>query len=194
VSRFLPALLIGVTVFLSLSVIRWLLRPEPAPPPEPEVLSMPGMLGCWEIDTGDWVFEVEGDSARTTDVSPDSATLALLTVPDRILLLPDSIDEWRRPFVTYRAAPVAGRYDESLGDYLRWFLRADTLWVVWSDRTVRAGLALLSGKEQLEGAGRAVIEPRSRDAARIGGRVSAAAWKVNCATGLRDIRRSGPRR
>ncbi|MEJ2483548.1 MAG: hypothetical protein P8049_10675 [Gemmatimonadota bacterium] len=194
-NRFLPPLLIGIAVFLGLSVIRWLLRPEPEPPMEPTVLSMPGMLGCWEIDTGEWLFEADSDTpAPAGDVHPDSATRALLTVPDRVLLMPDSIDEWRRPFVTYRAAPVAGQYDERLGDYLRWFLRADTLWLVWSDRTVRAGLALLSGEEQLEGAGRALIEPRRSGTPRIGGKISATAWKVNCATGLREIQRSGPRR
>jgi hypothetical protein len=153
------------------------------------------MLGCWELDSGDWVFSQASDSADATEeVIPDSASRALLELPDRILLLPDSIDEWRRPYITYRAAPVAGSYDPRLRDYLRWFPRADTLWLVWSDRRVRAGLALLAGGGIMEGGGRALIGASAPGDTDIDGRVSASAWKVNCATGLRDVQRDSPRR
>jgi hypothetical protein len=194
VKRFLPPLIAGVLVFAALSVARWSLRPAPEPPPEPVILSMPEMLGCWELDVGDWEFTSTGTAETTGEtIIPDSASRALLVAPDRILLLPDSIDEWRRTYTTYRAAPVSGPHDPRLRDYLRWFLRADTLWLVWSDRNLRAGLALLTEGDRLEGGGRALIEGRSAADGRIDGRTSASAWKVNCATGLRDMKRTGPR-
>jgi len=136
---------------------------------------------------------VDSADART-DAAPDSSSLALLVLPDRVLLLPDSIDEWERPYTTYRASPVAGDHDPSLRDYLRWFPRADTLWLVWSDRRLRAGLALLGGGEILEGGGRAVIAARAADESDLDGRVSVSAWKVNCATGLREVENDLPRR
>jgi hypothetical protein len=194
VKRFLPPLIAGVLVFAALSVARWSLRPAPDPPAEPVILSMPEMLGCWELDVGDWEFTSTGTAETTGEtIIPDSASRALLVAPDRILLLPDSIDEWRRTYTTYRAAPVSGPHDPRLRDYLRWFLRADTLWLVWSDRNLRAGLALLTEGDRLEGGGRALIEGRSAADGRIDGRTSASAWKVNCATGLRDMKRTGPR-
>jgi hypothetical protein len=194
VKRFLPPLIAGVLVFAALSVARWSLRPAPDPPAEPVILSMPEMLGCWELDVGDWEFTSTGTAETTGEtIIPDSASRALLVAPDRILLLPDSIDEWRRTYTTYRAAPVSGPHDPRLRDYLRWFLRADTLWLVWSDRNLRAGLALLTEGDRLEGGGRALIEGRSAADGRLDGRTSASAWKVNCATGLRDMKRTGPR-
>jgi hypothetical protein len=198
VKRFLPPLVIGGAVFLALSVVRWLVVPEPPPPPEPAVLNLPEMLGCWELDTGEWFFTPAqaAASAGTVDsvaasISPDSASMALLVLPDQVLLLSDSIDEWRREYVTYRAAPVAGEHDPRLADYLRWFIRADTLWLVWSDRSTRAGLALLAGDDRLTGAGRAYLASSGGD--RLDGRVSVSAWKVNCATGLTERKREGPR-
>ncbi len=192
--RFLPPLIAGVLVFAALSVARWSMRPAPDPPAEPVILSMPEMLGCWELDVGDWEFTSTGTAGTSGEtIIPDSASRALLVAPDRILLLPDSIDEWRRAYTTYRAAPVSGPHDPRLRDYLRWFLRADTLWLVWSDRNLRAGLALLTEGDRLEGGGRALIEGRSAADGRIDGRTSASAWKVNCATGLRDMKRTGPR-
>ena len=198
VRRFLPPLIIGVVVFLALSVVRWLVVPEPPPPPEPTVLNLPDLLGCWELDAGEWSFSSADAtlSAGVTDsvaesIEPDSASEALLVLPDQVLLLSDSIDEWRREYVTYRAAPVAGEHDPRLSDYLRWFIRADTLWLVWSDRSMRAGLALLAGDERLAGAGRAHLA--ASGGGRLDGRISASAWKVNCATGLSEQRREGPR-
>ena len=191
-------LISGVLMFGALSVARWILRPEPVPPAEPLILSMPEMLGCWELDVGEWAFtstdtaEATGETTGET-IIPDSASRALLVAPDRILLLPDSIDEWQRAYTTYRAAPVSGSHDPHLRDYLRWFLRADTLWLVWSDRNLRAGIALLAEGDRLQGGGRALIEGRNSSDGRIDGRTVASAWKVNCATGLRDMKRTGPR-
>lgn len=193
--RLLPAVVLGLAVFAGLSVIRWLLTPEPPAPPEPVTLRLPDMLGCWELDAGDWVFGAATESSEDrTAGAPDSSSLALLVLPDRVLLLPDSIDEWQRPYTTYRASPVSGDHDPRLRDYLRWFPRADTLWLVWSDRRLRAGLALLGGREILEGGGRAVIAARAADELDLDGRVSVSAWKVNCATGLREVENDLPRR
>ena len=108
-SRLLPPLLLGIAVFAALSVARWLLRPEPPALPEPVTLALPELLGCWELDAGEWVFGATSDSSgASANSGPDSASLALLAIPDRVLLLPDSIDEWERPYTTYRASPVAG--------------------------------------------------------------------------------------
>ena len=192
--RFLLPLIAGVLMFAGLSAARWLLKPVPPPPVEPLTLNMPEMLGCWELDVGDWTFSLAGTADSTSGtVQPDSASLALLTAPDRVLLLSDSTDEWRRAHTTYRASPVSGPHDPRLRDYLRWFLRADTLWLVWSDRHLRAGLALLTDGDRLEGAGRALIDGRGTENSRMDGRTAASAWKVNCATGLRDVQRTGPR-
>lgn len=192
--RLLPPLIAGMLVFAALSVARWAMRPAPVPPVESVSLSLPDMLGCWELDVSDWEFAA-ADSALTggETAPPDSAALALLVAPDQVLLLPDSTDEWRREYTTYRAAPVSGPHDPRLRDYLRWFLRADTLWLVWSDRNVRAGIALLADSDRLEGGGRALIDERVPGGGRLDGRATAAAWKVNCATGLRDVERTGPR-
>ena len=199
VRRYLPPLIIGGLVFLALSIARWLLVPEPPSPPEPRILTLPEMLGCWELDAGEWEF-ASAEAARTStemtgagapSLEPDSASEALLVVPDQVLLLPDSIDEWRREYVTYRAAPVAGDHDPRLADYLRWFVRADTLWLVWSDRSTRAGLALLDDGDRLTGGGRAFLV--GSDGGGLDGRMAASAWKVNCATGLTEQKREGPR-
>ena len=190
--RFLPPLIAGLLMFAALSVGRWMMRPQPVPPVEPVTLHLPDMLGCWELDVGDWEFATaDSASAGGESATPDSSALALLVPPDQVLLLPDSTDEWRREYTTYRASPVSGPHDSRLRDYLRWFLRADTLWLVWSDRSVRAGIALLAEGDRLEGGGRALIEERG--GGRLDGRATAAAWKVYCATGLRDVERTGPR-
>ncbi len=193
--RVLPPIVAGLVVFALLSAARWILAPEPPEPAEPVPLRLADMLGCWELDGGDWVFtRDEAAGSTAAQVEADSTRIRLLTLPDRILLLPDTIDEWRREHVTYRAAPVAGSHDARLRNYLRWFLRADTLWLVWSDRSVRAGLALLARGDALEGVGRALIAPGSPGEEVLDGKITAGAWKVNCATGLRDMGRSGPRR
>jgi hypothetical protein len=196
VRRLAPPLILGIVVFLALSLGRWLLRPAPTVvPPQPVTLSVRDLLGCWELDSGEWVFESARPQGSSGAESPaDSASRALLVLPDRLLLLPDSIDEWQRQYTTYRAAPMEGDHDPALRDYLRWFPRADTLWLVWSDRRMRAGLALLAGDGIFEGAGRALIAPADGSSQPVDGRVSAAAWKVNCASGLRDVPRSAPRR
>lgn len=192
--RFLPPLIAGALMFAALSIARWVMAPKPVPPPEPVVLAVPEMVGCWELDVGGWEYSVADSTAALADPAlPDSTSRALLVAPDRVLLMADSTDEWRRAYTTYRAAPVSGPHDPRLRDYLRWFLRADTLWLVWSDRNIRAGIALLPEGDRLEGAGRALIERPGAPGGRIDGRTSAAAWKVNCATGLRDVERTGPR-
>jgi hypothetical protein len=190
-SRWLPPLIAALVVFAALTVLRLVLSPPAAEPERaPRELRFSGMLGCWELDVGDWEPAAGGSGIVA---SADSATGALLAMPDRVLLLPDSIDEWRREAITYRAVPVEGTFDPALRGRMRWFLRADTLWIVWSDRSVRAGLALLSGETRLQGGGRAVVPRGASDGQPLDVRAPAAAWKVNCATGLRDLERTGPR-
>lgn len=189
--RWLPPLLAVVVVFAGLTLLRRALAP-----PEPEALAarpallLPDMLGCWELHVGAWQSGVETEAQ--SGAPADSAARALLAAPDRVLLLPDSIDEWRREFTTYRAVPVAGAFDPRLRGILRWFLRADTLWLVWSDRTVRAGLALRSQDGRLAGAGRALVASPGGEPS-LDARAGVTAWKVNCATGLREVERAGPR-
>ena len=190
-ARWLPPLIAAIVVFAGLTVLRLALSPPAAEPDRaPRELRFAGMLGCWELDVGGWE---SGAGGSGFPAGADSATRALLAMPDRVLLLPDSIDEWRREAITYRAVPVAGSFDPALRGRMRWFLRADTLWIVWSDRSVRAGLALLSGATRLEGAGRAVVPRGASDGQPLDVRAPASAWKVNCATGLRDLERTGPR-
>ncbi|MDT8435690.1 MAG: hypothetical protein RRA92_02935 [Gemmatimonadota bacterium] len=190
VRRLLPALLAGLVVLAALQVARRLtLRPggETSSDAAPAPLALPELVGCWELDAGAWTF---ADSAAE---DADAALPPLLALPDRLLLLPDSIDEWRREERTYRAVPVAGPADAALAASLRWFPRGDTLWLVWSDRRVRAGIALRRRGDRLVGAGRAIL-PAGEGRGPLDARVQAAAWKVNCATGLRDTPRRGPRR
>jgi len=190
-SRWLPPLIAALVAFAGLTVLRLAVsRPAAEPERAPRELRFAGMLGCWELDVGGWEPAAGGSGPLA---SADSATRALLAMPDRLLLLPDSIDEWRREATTYRAVPVEGSFDPALRGRMRWFLRADTLWIVWSDRSVRAGLALLSGETRLEGAGRAVVPRGAADGEPLDVRAPASAWKVNCATGLRDLERTGPR-
>jgi hypothetical protein len=104
------------------------------------------------------------------------------------MLLADSTDEWRRSLRTYRAVPL-GETGTAVADYLRWFVRGDTLWLVWSDRRSRAGVALRPDGSILEGSARGFADGDS-----IGVKARASAWRINCATLQRWEPRLGPRR
>ncbi|MDX1395490.1 MAG: hypothetical protein R3195_13970 [Gemmatimonadota bacterium] len=126
------------------------------PPPRP-ALRMWGMPGCYRISGDPWPEGVE----------------EAVGLPDHVMLVPDSLDEWGRVYETYRAEPLDVEDDRAY----RWFVRADTLWLVWSDAGVRGGLALRESADRLLGR------------VRVGGAGSGAdatarveAWKVNCAT------------
>lgn len=116
------------------------------------------MLGCYELDLGSW--------------TPDGAEVA---EPERrLMLLPDSVDEWGRSHRTYRAVAYPASDDDPRPH--RWFVRADTLWVVWSRGSTSGGLALRGSPERLVGRARARRPGASDATARV------EASRVNCFT------------
>jgi len=117
-----------------------------------------------------WKWDALGCYRVAADSFPEDAGVEAL--PAYLMLLADSLDEWGREYDTYRAVPLDS--DAALSTY-RWFTRADTLWVVWSDKRRRGGLAL---REGLDGfLGRARVTGNSID---VSARVRA--WRMNCAT------------
>jgi len=127
---------------------------EPLPPSGLNLWDLPG---CYRLMAQPWP---EGPP----DVAP---------VPEYLMLVPDSLDEWGRVQPTYRARPL----DEAGAPPYRWFVRADTLWVVWADRRVPAGLALRESSDGMLGR---VRVGRPGDSVDVTARVQA--WKVNCST------------
>lgn len=168
----LKRILLALGLLTSLSLVALLGRgrvPSPeelASPPRP-ALNPWRLLGCYELRVDPW-------EASAFEAAPDSIALP---APARVMLMPDSIDEWGRPQTTRRALPLAGSADDPLSDILRWFVRADTLWLVWSDRVTRAGLALFDDGDSLFGRARALNAADSSDLT-----AGAAAWRINCAT------------
>lgn len=125
--------------------------------------------GCYAVELGPWTPEAEP---------------AVAGPPRSFMLVADSLDEWGRPQETFRA--------ETLPDTLagsspyRWFVRADTLWLVWNHGAARGGLALREGDDGF--VGRARVTGGSVDVT-----ARAEALKVNCATGGTEPPRSGRR-
>jgi len=115
------------------------------------------MPGCYRVAGQPWPEGTDG----------------VRQLPEFFMLVADSLDQWGRVYDTYRAEPLDGERNASY----RWFVRADTLWVVWSEAGVQGGLALrestdgLLGRARVGGAGAAVDAT-----ARV------QAWKVNCGT------------
>ncbi|MFQ5747823.1 MAG: hypothetical protein ACE5HF_11490, partial [Gemmatimonadota bacterium] len=107
---------------------------------------------------------------------------SLLSPPDVLALVADSTDEWGRSLRTYRAIPM-DRSSGHLRGLTRWFVRADTLWILWTDRTTRVGVALFAAADGFRGSARSLVGDVLEDGSE--GTARAAAWKVNCATGLR---------
>lgn len=118
------------------------------------------------------VWDLPGCYRLAAEPGPgDSAGLEL---PEHLRLAADSVDQWGRIQETYRAEPLDGA--SSSAPY-RWFVRADTLWVVWSSEGRRGGLALRTSADGF--LGRALIGG-SDGRADLTSRVQA--WKVNCST------------
>jgi len=164
-------------------------RMRSAPEPEaPQAVERPDLVkwempGCYALRVDPW----EWDSP-----SADSAAIVVpgfLTPPTRIRLMADSTDWWGRSRTTYRAVPLTGDHDPALADYLRWVVRADTLWVIWSDRQAGGGVALRSVGDSLLGRARVFDRRRGLD-----GSASAAAWRLDCLTLERKRERTTPRR
>lgn len=180
-SRARPLVVVLVAI-LVVSAIRWALTRRPAPTPvRPADLVAWDLTGCWEIDVEAW--SAGADGALPGAESPEAR---LLSPPGRLRLLADSIDPSRRPSTTYRATPMDS-VDEALLHGLRWFVRADTLWIIWANQEARAGIALIRADRRLEGIARGLAEG-------VDVQARAAAWQIDCATGLTKRLRTGPRR
>jgi hypothetical protein len=159
---------------------------SPPPPATPRSVERPDLMkwempGCYalRVDTWDW-----------TAPPPDTLEVpSFLELPTRVRLLPDSTDQWMRSRVTYRAVPMTGDHDPRLRDYMRWVVRADTLWLIWSDRRAGGGVALRSVGDSLLGRAR-VFDRRLG----IDGSAGAAAWKLDCLTLERTRKRTTPHR
>lgn len=154
--------------------------PEPVERPDLVKWEMPGCYAL-RVDPWDW----DSPTSDSTTIDPP----AFLTLPTRVRLLADSTDQWRRSRVTYRAVPMTGDHDPRLADYLRWVVRADTLWLIWSDRRAGGGVALRSVGDSL--LGRARVFDRVLD---LDGSSRAAAWRLDCLTLERRSAERRPRR
>ena len=177
-----------LVVLIAASLVRALDRLT-APPPEPEVIEPADldrweMPGCYDLAVGAWEFSVSAESGFEVPETPP-----FLVPPERVRLLPDSTDRWRRTLTTYRAVPLSGDHDQRLADYLRWVVRADTLWLLWSDGTSGGGIALRERGDSLVGRARAFDRRRELD-----GDAPAAAWKLDCGTLERQTDERRPRR
>lgn len=169
----LLALIVALTV---LRLVESALSPTPAAELQasrPPDLRRWDYVGCYDLRVDPWTFS---RYVATTD----SASRALMTAPSRVMLLPDSLDEWGRGYGTLRAAPLAGNHDERLVRTLRWFVRADTLWLVWAAGATRGGVALFADGDSLVGS---AVSLRADSAQ---GSAGAGAWRINCSTLERD--------
>jgi hypothetical protein len=179
--RSLLALIVALTV---LRVVEWALAPDPSPElamEPPPALRPWDYIGCYDLQVEPWSF------SRYV-ASSDSASRALLTIPRRIMFLPDSLDEWGRAHSTRRAAALSDDHDDGHARPLRWFVRADTLWLVSAAGSTRFGVAFFADGDSL--IGRAV----SLRADSAQGTAAAGAWKINCSTLEREKTHARPRR
>lgn len=159
---------------------------SPPPVAEPRAVERPDLVkwdmpGCYALRVGEWDW--------TSPAREGIEVPSFLELPTRVRLLPDSVDQWRRSRVTYRAVPMTGDHDPRLKEYMRWVVRADTLWLIWSDRRAGGGVALRSVGDSL--LGRARVFDRALD---LDGSAGAAAWRLDCRTLERYRERSTPRR
>lgn len=157
-----------------------------APEPELSVADDPAALhpwrlvGCWELRYGGWGGVEVPASERPA--GEEGAPTGALTPPRTLMLLPDSVDEWGRVLPSYRAVPL--REDEHRpGRSLRWMVRDDTLWVLWSEGRARAGAALHRSGDSLVGSVRALEGRADEDSLDLN--ASAAAVEISCASGER---------
>ena len=159
--------------------------------PEPvvqEVVVRPDLVkwdmpGCYALRVDPWEWTTPASDASELEVP------AFLTPPTRVRLMADSTDQWRRPRTTYRAVPLTGDHDPRMGEYMRWVVRADTLWLLWSDGRAGGGIALRQSGDSLLGRARAFDRMQELD-----GDARAAAWRIDCATLERRSTERRPRR
>ena len=180
-TKSLLALVLALTVFRVIERVLAPSAPETlGPEPAPDLRRW-DYVGCYELHVEPWHF------GRYV-ASSDSASLALLTPPGRVMLLPDSLDEWGRGRGTLRATPLSGDHDPSLARTFHWFVRVDTLWLLWAAGATRAGVALFADGDSLVGRALALRADSAQGAAVAG------AWRINCSTFERDRAMVRPRR
>ncbi len=145
-------------LFIALTWITILTRtaePAPAEPVERPDLHVWDLPGCYQLVSQPTEDEID------------------VVLPEHLFLAADSVDQWGRTQDTYRAEPLDA--DSAAAPY-RWFVRADTLWVVWSEGALRGGLALRASGDGLLGRARVAGSGDGDATARV------QAWKVNCST------------
>lgn len=143
------------------------------PAADPEDLSRWELVGCWELDLGPW-RSTRQDTVPPSRGRPAPPAAVPVAPPRHVMLLPDSVDPWGRALDSHRAVPVGEAGSED-SPPLRWLVRADTLWIVWSQVDVRGGIALRRQADRLGGRARAVGD--SVDAS-----ARAEARQVSCST------------
>lgn len=168
------------------------------------------LVGCYALRVGPWRASWRDDSAGAgagrdgltpggggegpgTGPRPSADGRGLevpasFRPPERLRLLPDSVDRWGRALPSRRAVPLDGTGPP--GRSLRWTVHGDTLWLVWSQADTRAGVALRRAGDSLAGRVRTVRGADSLDAT-----APASARPINCWTrapepvGERDLDR-----
>lgn len=159
-------------------------------PPEPVDLRAWSLIGCYDLRVDPWADRAPGTGEAPRPGANDgrlpgegagvpAPTAASRDPPGRVMLLPDSVDLWGRVLPTHRA--VALRAREPPGRSLRWMVRGDTLWILWSDEGTRAGVALSRAGDSLVGSARALSAGDSVDVV-----ARASAFPINCHTGRRE--------
>ena len=153
----LKKIFVVMALMTSLTLVGLLGRgrgPDTSPEPVRPDLRRWELLGCHELSLEPWTLEFareEADSVAESraesgesSVADRTRTPAILSPPARFMFLPDSLDEWGRAQPTHRVVPLDEDYDGRLGRFLQWFVRADTLWLLWSDGVARGGTALFA--------------------------------------------------
>lgn len=167
-------------------------------PPAREPVDRPDLraeavMGCYVLRVGPWGVARSAGSGEPAErgpprgaspAAPDSL-LPALEPPARVALLLDSADVHGRDLPSFRAEAIPE--GERPARILRWNVRADTLWLVWSEPGGRAGLALFAEGDSLAGYARGVTD--SVDAS-----APAVAWPINCSTLGRERGGDVPRR
>lgn len=191
--RRLVLLAVASAAVVSLFVLGPILS-APEPTPRPASFHPWSLVGCWKLRYGAWsgVGMRADASADGPTVGGEGAPTGALEPPRTLLLLPDSVDAWGRVLPSYRAANL-DEGTERPDRTLRWLVRADTLWVLWTEGGARAGAALRRSGDSLVGDVRATERAggsgEDRDL-----RARAVAVPISCATGERTREPRGPHR
>lgn len=163
-----------VAILLVLAAVGFFLRSRESAtgePPPRSALRVWDLTGCWALELDPW--------------APPAAS-GVAGPPASFLLVADSLDEWGRRQETFRAEPVPDTLAGS--SPYRWFVRADTLWLVWRRAGLRGGLALRARDDGFVGRARVTDAGAGVDVT-----ARAEALRVNCATGRPEPPRSGRR-